>query len=89
PTCPFISSTISKSRQKYRRSNTLPRESFDRLVFGDQPVNHPAHRVGGVASMLEVPDRQTLFAILFQYGVKPAEIRHLRDRKRPPAIQRR
>ncbi|WP_294292402.1 hypothetical protein, partial [uncultured Sphingomonas sp.] len=66
---------------------TLLPEGPEHLVFGDRRWNQVAHRVGGVASMPGVPNRQTLFAILFQIRVKPAEIRHLRDRKRACAIR--
>ncbi|MFD1789710.1 hypothetical protein ACFSC3_19320, partial [Sphingomonas floccifaciens] len=48
-------------------------EGPERLVFGDRRWNRVAHRVGGVASMLDLPNRQTLFAILFHAPPKPAE----------------
>ena len=43
-------------------------------------ANRLAHRVGGVASMRELERRQTLFAILLQASLKPAEICGLRHR---------
>ena len=92
--------SLHLNRQCQRAQNT---DTVVNPPFSGQPgiwflvtgkANQVAHRVGGVASMPDLPTRQTLFAILLHEGVEPAEIHrfcigHKRIPTRPERENRR